>query len=80
MKIFFHTRPPDKINWDNKGIGLSEFSRLPVVGEYISLGSNEPNWHRVALVVHIPFKADYVAEVFCVAVNGMEAMKEACRT
>lgn len=77
MNVFFHTRTAGKRNWDNRGIRLLDFGRLPVVGEYISLGNDTNDWHRVELVVHVAFPADYVAELYCIAVNHMEATNRA---
>lgn len=77
MNVFFHTRTAGQRNWDNREIGLLDFGRLPVVGEFISVGNQTPDWHQVELVVHVAFPADFVAEVYCVAVNHLDAMKAA---
>jgi hypothetical protein len=78
-KVFFHTRDEGHVDWENQSIPLSALARLPGVGEYISLGNDTPNWHRVVLVVHVTFPAEYVAEVFCVRVNHLDAMKGTAR-
>lgn len=75
-KVFFHTRTEGSFDWDNRPMPLSVLVRLPEVGEYISLGNDTPDWHRVVRVVHVAFPADYIAEVFCVRVNNLEAMRE----
>ena len=64
------------MNWDNRRIRLLDFGRLPIVGEYISMGNDTNDWHRVELVVHVAFEADYMAEIYCVAVNHMDVIKQ----
>ena len=60
------------MNWSNSG---REFLRLPVVGEYVATSSSS-SWYRVELVVHCPFEAEYVAEVYAVEVDHMEVRKD----
>ena len=74
MKIFFHTRLSEKHSWKNSGIELRNFSRLPAVGEFICVEDGSSEWHRVELVVHVAFEADYVAEVYCMTVDHLQAM------
>lgn len=76
MNVFFHTRTAGRRDWDNRGIQLLDFGRLPVVREYISLGNDTTDWHRVELVVHVAFQADHMAEIYCVAENHLEALKQ----
>jgi len=60
-KVFLHVKGAEKgAAWKNTG---REFDRLPCVGEYIATESNSP-YYRVVLVVHCPFEAQYVAEVY----------------
>jgi len=77
MKIFFHTRTDGKADWDNRPIELLDVARLPTVGEYICLENESADWHLVQMVVHVAFQADYMAEVYCVKVNHMEAHRRA---
>ena len=41
------------------------------------MGNETTGWDLVELVVHVAFPADFVAEVYCVAVNHMDAKKAA---
>jgi hypothetical protein len=72
-KASLHVRSPGKRGWSNTDI---EFVRLPIVGEYVATSSDSP-WYRVELVVHCPFGAVYVAEVYVVEVDHAEVMKQA---
>jgi hypothetical protein len=75
MKVFVHTRAAGNRKWRNVPIELSKLGRLPVVGDYIALSSNDEDWHLVQLVLHNPSATgkDYAAELFCVAVHFMAA-------
>ena len=79
MKVLFHTRSVEKTDWEDQEIQLHDFGRLPILGDFICTESDASDWHRVALVVHVTFPADYMAEIFCVRVNHLEAMKEATK-
>jgi hypothetical protein len=71
--VFVHTRSQGKMNWTNQP---RDFTRVPVVGEYFALDVSSP-WYLVQLVVHVPFKAEYEAEVFAVEVHQVTEMKKA---
>lgn len=74
MEVFVHTvETLDDQKPVNQG---REFLRLPVVGEYITLGPTG-DWYEVQIVVHCPHTppSHYAAEVFAVRVDHMDAMK-----
>ena len=52
---------------------------MPTVGEYVTTRVDSP-LHRVVLVIHCPFAADYAAEVFAVEDSRAqhEVIKDAC--
>ena len=72
MKVFLHTRSPKQRNWLNE---KRDFSHIPVVGEYVATSSDGP-WFKVELVVHTPFPCDFDAEVYAVAADHLEVLKE----
>jgi hypothetical protein len=62
-KVFLHYRNSPGGDWINEE---RTFSRLPCVGEYVATDVASA-WHRVYLVVHCPFDAEFEAEVYTVA-------------
>lgn len=73
MKVFLHTRTPQKRDWTNE---IREFARVPTIGEYVSTSASGP-WHKVELVVHCPFVCDCDAEVYAVEVDHNEVLQAA---
>ena len=71
MKVFLHTRTPQKRDWTNE---IREFSRIPTVGEFVSTSGSGP-WYRVELVVHCPFPCECDAEVYTVEVDHNEVLR-----
>ena len=72
MKVFLHTRSPKQRNWLNEE---RDFSHIPVVGEYVATSCDDP-WFKVELVAHTPFPCDFDAEVYAVAADHLEVLKE----
>lgn len=71
-RVFLHTRPQgDHRSQDTAG----DFGRVPVVGEYIAPGPTSA-WYRVCLVVHVPFPAEYEAEVYAIEVEHDAVLSE----
>ncbi|NHR07386.1 hypothetical protein HA052_19535 [Chromobacterium haemolyticum] len=73
MKVFLHTRTPQKRDWTNE---IREFARIPTLGEYVSTSGHGP-WHKVELVVHCPFECGCDAEVYAVEVDHNEVLQAA---
>lgn len=73
MKVSLHTRTQGLYNWRNL---VCEFTRLPVAGEYLALGT-DASWHKVQLVVHTPDADDGDGEVYAVEINPEEAKRQA---
>jgi hypothetical protein len=59
VNVFLHYRS-EPSGWTNEH---REFDRIPCVGEYVRLSASG-DCHRVYLVLHCVFEADYKAEVF----------------
>jgi len=73
IEVFLHTKSDDpQAKWKNVGLILT---RLPALGEHITLGDDTPYWYKVVLVLHCPKGPQYKAEVYAIAVNHLEAMK-----
>ena len=79
-KVFLHVcnpGPGTRMDWSNSS---REFSRLPIIGEYIATDPSSP-WYKVVLVVHCPFDADYAgeyaAEVYALEVDHMDEKRKA---
>lgn len=71
MKIFLHTKRTEEGEWDNNKV-IDGFTRIPIVGEYLTLGSTA-TWYQVLLVVHTPFQdADTIAELYATEVNSID--------
>jgi hypothetical protein len=79
IKVHLHTRKPK-----NKEIvhTPAEFTRIPVVGEYISLPSSDEYYYKVLVVVHIPLigkkrrcPTEYDAEVYALGFKVKEVYK-----
>jgi hypothetical protein len=60
VNVFLHYRSEPTGGWINEH---REFDRIPCVGEYVKLSASG-DCHRVYLVLHCVFEADYKAEVF----------------
>jgi len=73
-KVFVHTLGPGDSDWRNEG---REFVQVPRVGEHFALSAQSPSWYRVELVVHVPYKAAYEAEVYAVEVSAREVVRHA---
>lgn len=71
-KVFLHTRETNQVEWSNE---VRDFARVPVPGEYLALDVTSP-WYRVGLVVHVPFPADWEAEVYAEKVDHLKVMSE----
>ena len=74
VKVFVHTRPTPQHEWQSEGRDLT---RLPCVGEYVAMGLGESDWHRVTLVVHAAYHAEYEGEIFTEAVDHVGAVRRA---
>ena len=63
MRVFLHTRDPE----EKEGVNdFREFARIPVVGDYVALATDDPRYFKVVLVVHTPFPCDCEAEVYAI--------------
>ena len=66
-KVSLRSKKQVDSNWNSE---CREFTRIPEVGEYVTLSSQSP-WYKVLLVVHTPYKSGYDAEMYVVeAVSG----------
>jgi hypothetical protein len=81
MKVFLHTKKSKNTEEVNQ---YAEFERIPVVGEYISLPSNDEYWYKVVLVRHIPLTHErkesppnHNVEIYAMGENPFQAQKEA---
>ncbi|MBN1877500.1 MAG: hypothetical protein JXA33_24975 [Anaerolineae bacterium] len=72
MNIFTHTIVLGDTDWTNETITC--FSRVPAVGEYITLLTTG-KWYQVCVVVHTPHSDEYSAEIYAVAVEHDEVMR-----
>lgn len=69
MRIYVHTRHPEKSECDNE---FFEFARIPVVGEYLKT-STHSSWFQAVIVLHTPFlDRKYDAEIYAVRVDPTE--------
>lgn len=73
IHTFVHVHSPGKHDYQNSPW---DFPQVPCAGEYVALKS-AGEWHRVELVVHCAFTAEYQAEIWVVEVNHLDAIKGA---
>jgi hypothetical protein len=60
VRVFLHYRSEPTGGWIDEP---REFHRIPCVGEYVKLSASGDG-HRVYLILHCAFEAEYKAEVF----------------
>ena len=71
-KVFLHTKDSKDDDWNNNE--FREFSRIPLLNEYIALDSNS-EWYQIQLVVHCPFECSCDAEIYAIKVDYNGIMK-----
>ena len=55
---------------------IYRFSRIPMVGEYVSWQTADRHWFRVNMVAHTPMENDYDALVWAVEIEPALAEQE----
>lgn len=65
-------RRPGQMKYQ-EGLGKHPFGRIPCVGEYVSLGSNGPNY-KVVQVHHSGFSDNHVAELHVIETEDTEVI------
>ncbi len=72
-KVWVFFMPPDR----ERGHVEVEYSRVPCIGEYISLGGEDQNFYRVDFVAHPAHPAQNEGEVFVTNVDYIAELSRA---
>ena len=76
MRVFLHVRSPEQRDWRSE---FREMPQVPRLGEFVSLASETRDWFRVELVVYTPYPCDCDAEVYAVAIDHLDVMRDTIR-